>query len=151
MTPPHHDRRASLVWLIATLMLASCASRPPVREPDDTVRQLRAEYLQANPAGQFNRNIERGEVALGMQFADVIAAWGIPDTREREQKGARERWSYTVTDPWSRDWVRYDLVFEEKALASWETMRNVSSSHSLTGRDAAAPQLPPMPAGVARR
>ncbi len=145
MTSPHNRRRASCVWLIATLALASCASRPPVREADDSVRLLRAEYLQANPGGEFNPNIQRSEVALGMRFEDVVASWGIPDARERNGDGVRERWTYTVTDRWNGDWVRYDLVFEKKALASWETMRNVASSHALTERGA-APAAPPLPA-----
>lgn len=157
MTSPHRSASRSVVWLFATLALASCASHPPVRDVDDAVRELRAEYIHANPHGQFNQNIERGEVVLGMRFEDVLASWGIPDARERNGDGVRERWSYTETDPWSRDWVRYDLVFEKKALASWETMRNVSSSHPLTGQPSAP--VPPQPAtaggimggGVARR
>jgi hypothetical protein len=146
MTSPHNRRLARHVWLIATFALASCASHPPVREADDSVRQLRAEYLRANPGGEFNTNIQRSEVALGMRFEDVVASWGIPDARERKGDGIHERWTYTVTDAWNGDWVRYDLVFEKRALASWETMRNVSSSHALTGLDT-APQTPPPPAG----
>jgi hypothetical protein len=145
MISPQHRCRVSCAWLIATLALASCASRPPVREADEAVRQLRADYLHANPGGQFNPIIQRGEVALGMRFDDVVASWGIPDARERKGDGVHERWTYTVTDAWNGDWVRYDLLFEQKALASWETMRNVASSHPLSGRDA-APLLPPLPA-----
>ena len=158
MTSPHRSASLSVVWLFATLVLASCASRPPVRDVEESVRELRSEYLHANPNGEFNRSIERGEVALGMRFEDVVASWGIPDSRERSGDGVRERWSYTVSDDFSRDWVRYDLVFEKKALASWESMRNVSSSHPLTGAQSAP--VPPQPSaggagvggsGVARR
>lgn len=149
MTSPLKRGRYRHVWLIATLALASCATHPPFRDVDDSVRELRAEYLAANPYGQFNLNIERGEVALGMRFEDVLASWGIPDARERAGDRVNERWSYTLVDAWSRDWVRYDLVFEESALASWETMRNVASSHSITGRLPDAGTTPALPPGAA--
>jgi len=145
MISPHHGRRRSYAWLIATLALASCASHPPVRETDESVRELRTEYLQEHPGGEFNANIQHSEVVLGMRFEDVVASWGIPDARERSGDGVHERWTYTDTDPFSRDWVRYDLIFEKKALAKWETMRNVASSHDINGLPA-APALPPQPA-----
>jgi hypothetical protein len=100
---------------------------------DDAARQWRAEYLLANPAGQFNRNIECGEVALGMRFDDVVASWGVPDARERTGDGTHERWTYTSADGYNGDWVRYDLFFEKRALSSWETMRCIASSHPISG------------------
>ncbi|HEU4364681.1 MAG TPA: hypothetical protein VFT13_04375 [Candidatus Krumholzibacteria bacterium] len=149
MTWPHRRGRHRYAWLIATLVLASCAGHLPVRDVDDSVRELRAEYLRSNPHGEFNRNIERGEVAPGMRFRDVLASWGIPDARERTGHDARELWTYTIVDEWSRDWVRYDFVFEKETLASWEVMRNVSSSHSLTGQAPGAGGAPVLPGNTA--
>jgi hypothetical protein len=106
---------------------------------------MRAAYLQSNPSGEFNKSIERGEVAVGMRFEVVVASWGIPDARERVDEGAQERWTYTITDVWSRDWIRYDFFFEKKALASWETMRNVSSGQTI-GDPAPVPTGLPLPA-----
>lgn len=145
MTSPHCRGRHRYAWLIATIALASCASHPPVRDVDESVRQLRAEYLHAYPDGEFTRNIERGEIALGMRFEDVVASWGIPDARERSAGKDRERWTYTITDAWSGDWVRYDFVFREDMLAAWETMRNVASSHMLSGGTSIVPPLPAAP------
>ncbi len=147
MTSPRTITSHRNLWLIATLVLASCASSPPARDVDDAVRSLRAEYLQAHPDGPFNGNIERGEVAVGMKFEDVVASWGIPEQRERSGDGQRERWSYTVTDQWNNDWVRYDLLFESRALVAWETMRNVASSHPIDSQQRT--ETPPVPTGGA--
>ncbi|HEX5132962.1 MAG TPA: hypothetical protein VFX92_10800 [Candidatus Krumholzibacteria bacterium] len=143
MISPHRRGRPRLAWLIATVLLASCANHPPVRVADDSIRELRAEYLHSNPDGPFTRNIERGEVALGMGFEAVLAAWGIPATREHAGTDGQERWIYVLADDWSNDWTRYEFVFDHQSLASWETVRNVSSTATLSGAIPGATATPP--------
>lgn len=147
MQSPHRGYRHLAAWLFATLMLASCASGPPVRDVDDSVLARRADYLRANPQGRFNEEILRSEVATGMDFDDMLASWGIPDTRIRAGGSDSERWVYVLADPYSHDWTRYDFVFVKRHLAQWEVMRNVASSHYLHRGDSAAEvnSIPPQP------
>ncbi len=147
MESPHRTRRHSLVWLFATLLLASCAARPPARDADDSIRDMRAGYLSAHPYGRFNDSIRSGKVAVGMNFDDVLASWGIPDTRIRDTNRSEEHWVYVLTDRWNGDSVSYEFVFVNRELTSWESMRNVASSQYLYNRDAASraasgPDLP---------
>jgi hypothetical protein len=145
MKSPHRRGISAAAWLIATALFASCATHPPARDADDHTLDFRTDYLQTHPNGPFNRSIERGEITLGMGYEDVLASWGIPDARERSEAQWQERWTYTVTDPWNRDWVRYDIIFEKGALSTWEIMRNVSSSDAIARDESERVLPPPMP------
>jgi hypothetical protein len=102
------------------------------------------EYLSAHPDGRFNESIRSGRVAVGMNFEDVLAAWGIPDTRIRNASREEERWLYVLADPWSHDSVGYDFVFVKRELTSWETTRNVASSQYLYPQNVSARAMPPV-------
>jgi hypothetical protein len=148
MHSPHRGHWRAVAWLFATLALASCASRPPARDADDSILGMRAQYLKSHPNGRFNEEINKGEVAPGMNFDDMLASWGIPDTRIRTGTDDRERWVYVVSDEYSHDWVRYDFVFANRELTRWEQMRNVASSQYIgsPGSSSTLRSLPPQPA-----
>jgi hypothetical protein len=133
---------------LAACVLASCAHTPPTRNETTAIRELREDYLRRHPAGRFNDCIARGEVAVGMSFLELLAAWGIPDARERLVDREEERWTYLVREDNWADWVRYDFVFAKAELREWETTRN-SAWGSLYGEQPrnSALRLPPQPSG----
>ena len=124
-----------MTHLMATLLLGftivSCSHAPKVLNETDTVLQIREDYLRANPNGPFNERIARGEVEKGMNFLEVLAAWGLPDTRGLSQDRKFEYWMYFSQDDLSMDWTQYRFVFEKSALADWELTRHVTKSPSL--------------------
>jgi hypothetical protein len=126
---------------LAACLLASCAVSPPRRDETPAIREFRDQYLRSHPVGTFNDMIVRGEIAVGMGYEDVIAAWGLPDAREVSKSG-EERWSYVLVDDNGVDWMSYDFVFSEKKVVEWERSRNVASAFSA---------LPDDPRGISRR
>jgi hypothetical protein len=136
---PRHQPRVLLLAL-AAVALAACATGPPRREETPAIREIRDEYLRANPGGPFNAVITRGEIAVGMGYYDVLAAWGVPDQIEVSKR--EERWCYVLRDANEVDWVRYDLLFIDRVVSEWETSRNVASGFVPTPDD---------PRGVSRR
>ena len=127
---------------LATSMLASCATGPPRREDTPAILEIRDEYLRTHPQGAFNGVIARGEVAVGMGYYDLLAAWGMPDARERDGARDEERWTYVLTSENQADWLRYDFVFAQRMLVEWEWSRGVASG---------SVPLPDDPRGVSAR
>ncbi|MCI0450973.1 MAG: hypothetical protein L0Z51_01130 [Candidatus Latescibacteria bacterium] len=96
---------------------------------------IRDDYMRANPNPAYKDAIARGEVVVGMGYRDVLAAWGKPDARVAV--GADDlRWTYVLVSDNGADWVRYDFLFEERAVVEWETSRNVSSGFAPARDDA---------------
>ncbi|HEU4929985.1 MAG TPA: hypothetical protein VFU38_09145, partial [Candidatus Krumholzibacteria bacterium] len=90
----------------------------------------------------FNGVIARGEVAVGMGYYDLLAAWGMPDVRERDAELDEERWVYVLTSENQADWLRYDFIFAQRMLVEWEWSRGVASG---------SVPLPDDPRGVSSR
>jgi hypothetical protein len=136
-----------VLFTLAACWFASCAASPPRRDETLAILEIRDEYLRTNPAGHFNAVIARSEVAVGMGYYDVLAAWGLPNVREMSKSGD-ERWSYVLLDDNGVDWIRYDFVFTEKKVAEWETSRNVASAFSAAPDDprGVSRRVPPAPA-----
>lgn len=124
-----------LLLALATSVLASCATSPPRREDTAAILEIRDEYIRKHPDGPFNVVIARGEAAVGMGYYDMLAAWGIPDVRERDAERDEERWVYVLTDENQADWQRYDFIFAKRMLVEWEWSRGVASGSVLRSDD----------------
>jgi len=124
------------------LVLASCATSPPRREHTPAILEIRDEYMRTHPQGPFNGVIARGEVVVGMGYYDMLAAWGMPDMRERDGERDEERWVYVLTSENQADWLRYDFIFARRMLVEWEWSRGVASG---------SVPLPDDPRGVTSR
>ena len=131
-----------LLLALTASVLASCATSPPRREDTAAILEIRDEYIRTHPGGPFNGAIARGEVAVGMGYYDVLAAWGMPDVRERDADRDEERWTYVLTSENQADWLRYDFVFAKRMLVEWEWSRGVASG---------SVPLPDDPRGVSSR
>jgi hypothetical protein len=131
-----------LLLALAASLLASCATSPPRREDTPAILEIRDDYIRTHPDGAFNVVIARGEVAVGMGYYDMLAAWGIPDVRERDAERDEERWVYVLTSENQADWLRYDFIFAKRMLVEWEWSRGVASG---------SVPLPDDPRGISAR
>jgi hypothetical protein len=118
-----------LLWLpVAILAFVSCAPNPRIVSgtESDYLLQLRAEYLAANPDGQYNEYVSRGEVVKGMDFLAVLASWGHPDRRVKESPQS-EQWEYRDVDETSKDWLVYSFKFRGSVLEEWDLIRHFAA------------------------
>jgi hypothetical protein len=93
---------------------------------------MRQDYLLANPDGVYNEYITRGEVVRGMNYLEVSASWGIPETRRMSKDQKLEYWTFYEKDDLSGDWTRYTFVFEKGALSDWQMARHFSKNGVLS-------------------
>ena len=127
MRPRSGPRTSIVVLLILASLAAACANVPPRRDDTPEILVLREDYLRAHPNGPFNPEIARGEVALGMGYSDMLAAWGMPDARLADPDMEQEQWTYVLRSDNGVDWVRYDFLFANRLVAEWEISRNVGT------------------------
>jgi len=109
---------------VTGFLITSCSHMPRVMEETDSVLTIRNEYLRTHPDGRFNESIMAGEVCKGMNFIEVLAAWGLPETRFRSADDDIEFWKYVSRDDVSLDWMSYTFAFEKNALVGWESFRH---------------------------
>jgi hypothetical protein len=123
------------LWLPAVFLalatiapLTSCSPNPRIISgtESDYLLQLRAEYLAANPDGAYNEYIKRGEVVKGMDILEVLASWGHPEVRKKEN-ALTEHWIYREVDEDSKDWVLFTFTFRRTVLAEWDLMRHFAA------------------------
>ena len=114
------------------LLVLSCSHTPHALNDGASVLQMRDDFLLTHPDGKFNRFIERGEVVRGMNFVEVSASWGIPETRSLSKDRKLEYWTFFGFDDLSEDWTRYTFVFEKGVLADWDVNRHFSKNGSLS-------------------
>jgi len=114
------------------LLFIACAHTPKALNDDLTVRQMRDEYLRDHPDGAYNFYIAKGEVVRGMNFLEVSASWGMPETRRQSKDKKLEYWTYFSSDEISGDWSRYTLTFEKQLLMDWHVARHFTKNGELT-------------------
>lgn len=127
----------TLLWLpVLLLVLVSCTHNPRKVSGSETayLLDLRQEYLAANPDGEFNEYVSRGEVVKGMDILAVLAAWGHPEVRKRESP-LTEQWVFRDVDEVSKDWLLYTFTFRRSILAEWDVTR-----HFAAGGEIAVPE-----------
>lgn len=124
------------VSLLVTLLFGCSPSLLRLSHDPNPERlaDLRAEYYSMNPDSPYREQVSRGEVVKGMDIFGVIAAWGSPERRTRDESTA-ERWVYIDTDQDSGDEVEYALLFKDGLLNAWQSRRS-------TGGDTAVRKAP---------
>jgi hypothetical protein len=123
----------------AAVILASCAYSPRVADESATVLSIRADYLRSNPGGRYNEYINRGEVVKGMNYVEVLASWGFPQSRLRLSERDFEYWRYVARDDATGDWIQYTFVFEGPALFEWESTRHTTKGRAMAEVDFRGP------------
>lgn len=123
--------------LIAVVVaaIASCTHYPRSIQPGDEITNLRVQYLKDNPKGEFNERIARGEVTRGMNGMEVLSSWGTPDIREATLENNGEMWTYYHLNEPTRDYVIYDLYFEDRLLTRWDMTRVTAAMGVVTYRE----------------
>lgn len=119
----------TLLWLpVIALALTSCSTTPRKMSGTESpyLLQLRQEYLAANPEGEFNAYVEKGEVVKGMDLIAVLASWGHPNVRTKDSP-MTERWVYRDVDDVSKDWVEYTFTFQGSVLTEWDLVRHFAA------------------------
>jgi hypothetical protein len=111
-------------WSVPFLLLltAGCASSSLqlLHEPPPYLGELRSEYFTSNPDSPYRAAITRGTVVTGMGRFDVLASWGHPEARVRDNTD-QEKWTYLDVDADSGDAVVYDLTFQDGVLERWSS------------------------------
>jgi len=133
----------ALPLFIALLLLLVPACASQLRMVDDKpasyLRALRADYLAANPTGEFNEYVKRGEVVRGMDLVAVLASWGHPARRVRNTD-LSELWVYEDVDKDSKDRTEYHFFFHNAHLSDWEINRHVALGRTVV-TDPARPKV----------
>lgn len=125
-------RRLIPFVIVLPLCFSACSSKPRAINDDVSVIQLREDYLNKHPSGKYNPYIAKGEVVRGMDFVEVSASWGLPETRWKSKDEKYEYWTFFGADELSGDWSRYTLVFEETVLTDWLLDRHFIKNGALT-------------------
>jgi hypothetical protein len=113
--------RLSVTLLLLLAMGCAASSLQLTRGASEPyVADLRAEYLRSRPDSPYCTQVSRGEVVAGMDMFGVLAAWGHPVRRARENRDF-EQWVYLDVDEDSGDAVEYSLAFVEGILDGWKT------------------------------
>ncbi len=121
---------------------APCASGAVKQPPPD----LRANLVEGDPDGdrslrrealrsaQLRESIERGQVALGMREAEVLASWGQPSTVNTSvyESGTTKQWVY----PRAGTGVQY-VYTRDGVVTAVQTRPDIS--HTLPGANRPGP------------
>ncbi len=115
------------VVLTACMFALGCSGMTTVaRDQQHDQPNIRQQFLNKNPNSPFTENIRNGEVVVGMGFAEVLAAWGLPESRVRDRDPKVEHWSFVTLDPESMDRVQHTLRFEDKKVSEWYINRRIN-------------------------
>lgn len=121
-------RRLLLLGLVA-MATVSCAHVPRSPGGAESTEGLRTQYLRDNPDSPYAAQIEKGELAEGMNVLEVLASWGFP--KRRTISRSEETWMYVEQDEFNSDFVRYTLLFDDSRLERWIMDRSTSASGSV--------------------
>ena len=125
-------------WVLAAGVLAvACAQNPPsMGEGEETeyIKMLRTEFFKSHPDGQYNENISRSEVVVGMDFLEVLSSWGNPVKRQKPAENI-EHWIYIELDRDSGDKYEYTLIFKGNTMADWALTRYLANGTVDTVRE----------------
>ena len=117
------------VLLLLAAVLVSCSHHPRTLDGSDSILEGRQDYVSAHPEGLYNHHILNGEVVKGMSLMEVLASWGLPNSRRHSETGSQEYWFFVSQDKDAGMIRRYELVFQDQLLHNW----NVILSNSAGG------------------
>jgi len=129
--------RAQFWFLAAAVLAVACAQNPPsMGEGHETeyIQMLRTEFFKSNPNGQYNENISRSEVVVGMDFLEVLSSWGNPVKRQKPAENI-EHWIYMELDRDTGDRYEYTLIFRDNTVADWALTRYLANGSVDTVRE----------------
>jgi len=139
--------------LVIGLLLAfasSCAlNHPKSLKETQKMKDVRMEYIESNPKGQYNDHIQRGELAKGMSVIEVLASWGLPSSRQHWRSTDKESWTYYSFDPHTKDATIYELMFEARTLTKWVMHKQVAAAGGVPEEQQPASPTPDAGAGSA--
>ena len=118
-------------------LVAGCSQLPQTERHSDELDEWRAQYIKHNPDGEFNRFILKGQVAPGMNALEVLASWGVPNSRRRVVETGHEYWTYYEDDPHSDQVTTYAFVFERGVISGWAEGAGRMDLDALTPEDLA--------------
>ncbi len=122
-------RTKYLLYLILLgFLFTACAHAPNSLDDGVTVAKFRQDYLQKNPDGPYNSYILQGQVVKGMKHVEVMASWGLPESRRLSKDRKCEYWTFYGKDAESWDCIRYTLEFQESILVGWDVSRHYSKN-----------------------
>ena len=127
-----HWTRVLVLLLRLSLLFAACAHAPSALNDDAAVLVMRQDYLSAHPDGRYNAYIAKGEVVRGMNYLEVSASWGVPETRRLSGDKQSEFWTFFGKDDVSGDWIRYTFLFEKGILVDWQVNRHFTKNGTLS-------------------
>ena len=116
--------RCVLLVVVTLALAASCSRLPVSNRSDEHTTSIRAEYLENHPDGKYNTHITEGRVVKGMGVVEVLASWGLPNTRRSVPQDNAEFWTYYAKDQQTQQVVSYELVFQAKVLSRWVVHAN---------------------------
>ncbi len=107
------------VLLLLVAVLASCSHHPKTLDGSESIMKGRQDYVTAHPDGLYNSHIMNGEVVKGMNLMEVLASWGLPNSRRHSESGSHEYWFFVSQDKESGMIRRYELIFQDQLLHDW--------------------------------
>jgi hypothetical protein len=66
-----------------------------------------------------------------MKFTEVMASWGLPESRRLSHDRELEYWTFYGKDLDSGNWTRYTLLFEKGILTDWDLVRHFATNGAL--------------------
>ena len=117
------------------IVAASCSHAPRLATVPAKRDDFRVEYLRNNPDGKHNRHIRNGEITKGMSVIEVLASWGLPNTRRTGQVERNEYWTYYSHDIHTDTYTSYALVFQTRVLSRWVIETDIRPFDALGQRD----------------
>lgn len=120
--------RHLLLLLMLGLIISSCSHAPKALDESATLTDLRQDYTKKYPDAKFNPYIKRGQIVKGMKHLEVMASWGLPESRSLSHDRKLEYWTFYGKDSESWDWIRYTLEFEENFLVGWDVTRHYAKN-----------------------
>jgi hypothetical protein len=108
--------------LLFAALLASCSHHPKTLDGSESILKGRQDYVNAHPQGTYNDHILSGEVVKGMNLMEVLASWGLPNSRRHSESGSYEYWFFISQDRESGMVRRYELVFQDQMLHDWNVV-----------------------------
>lgn len=126
-----------LIAAAVATVAVSCSPNPTLLRESEKTASLRAQYIQSNPDGKFNAQIEHSEIVKGMGVMEVLASWGLPNWRQASETATVEFWGYYVRDKYTDTYTSYDLVFDDGTLSRWVVREDIGSYDELMRRSMA--------------
>jgi hypothetical protein len=110
------------VLLLLAVVLVSCSHHPKTFAGGESILKGRQDYVSAHPDGVYNDHILNGEVVKGMNLMEVLASWGLPNSRRHSESGSLEYWFFISQDKEMGMVRRYELVFQDQLLHDWDVV-----------------------------